>query len=255
MEYVFEKQFIPPLRQPTAEESRVFPSFEVPLPKYPLVRAILTANPQRPLTPELLSGKFGVSQKTVKTEVWQITKQLGLAEKTWEGRLAGIARLVQEKGCEIRIKEKPPLTERQRELLGLAAGGLRERRIATAMGVKLSTVKNTKTRIFEALGVNDVNCAVLRAIRWGLLDLSELARGYDYSRISLLSEREKQILSTMIDVSRGNLSGKEMARELTIVFSTMKNHQHNIYRKLGVNSAIQAAIMFLAWEEERNKLC
>lgn len=54
---------------------------------------------------------------------------------------------------------------------------------------------------------------------------------------SRLTRRELQIL----DLIDQGMSNKEIARQLTIELSTVKNHVHNILEKLGVNRRTEAA--------------
>lgn len=62
-----------------------------------------------------------------------------------------------------------------------------------------------------------------------------------HSKISLLTERERETLGL---VSEGK-SNKEIADLLCISIETAKSHLQTIYRKLGVKSRTEAAILFL----------
>ncbi len=57
---------------------------------------------------------------------------------------------------------------------------------------------------------------------------------------SAMSQREIEILNTF---QRG-YSGKRVAQQLAISYETVRTHQKNIYRKLGVNSLIQALLVY-----------
>jgi RNA polymerase sigma factor (sigma-70 family) len=61
-------------------------------------------------------------------------------------------------------------------------------------------------------------------------------------RLSALTDRERQILA----LSEQGWSNKEIARELRISASTVKNHIHNILQKLQVERRGQAAARFRA---------
>ena len=66
--------------------------------------------------------------------------------------------------------ERPdPLTRREREVLGLMAGGYSNREIGEALGTSEGTVKNHASTIMSKLGVRDRTRAVLRALELGLL--------------------------------------------------------------------------------------
>lgn len=58
----------------------------------------------------------------------------------------------------------------------------------------------------------------------------------DYSKIALLTQREKQIAALLSD----GFSNKRIAHHLMIEVSTVKNHVHNILSKVGVHSRLQA---------------
>lgn len=56
-----------------------------------------------------------------------------------------------------------------------------------------------------------------------------------------LTKRERQILSLL---AKGQ-TNKQISTELSIKESTVENHVHNIYEKLGVNNRVQATAFFL----------
>jgi len=58
----------------------------------------------------------------------------------------------------------------------------------------------------------------------------------EYSKITLLTRRERQIAALLSD----GFSNKQIARDLIIEVSTVKNHVHNILTKIGVHSRLQA---------------
>ena len=63
----------------------------------------------------------------------------------------------------------PPLTEREREVLGLIAGGSTDREIADALFLSPHTVKEHTSMLYRKLGVRNRAEAVQRAQRVGLL--------------------------------------------------------------------------------------
>ena len=54
--------------------------------------------------------------------------------------------------------------------------------------------------------------------------------------LPVLTDRENQILSLIAD----GLTNREISRRLTISESTVENHVHHIYEKLGVSNRAQA---------------
>ncbi|TLW93059.1 response regulator transcription factor [Saccharomonospora piscinae] len=63
-----------------------------------------------------------------------------------------------------------PLTEREREVLGLLAGGWANREIAEVLSLAEGTVKNHVSSVLLKLGTRDRTRAVLRALHAGLLE-------------------------------------------------------------------------------------
>ncbi|MBJ3764455.1 response regulator transcription factor [Maribius pontilimi] len=76
---------------------------------------------------------------------------------------------------------------------------------------------------------------ISRMIQTRLMDLSESQAGPE--RLSRLSQREQQVLSLLQD----RMSNKQIARNLGLEVSTIKNHVHNIIVKLAVSSRAEAA--------------
>jgi DNA-binding NarL/FixJ family response regulator len=79
----------------------------------------------------------------------------------WLGPIAG--------GIEQQGTNHSPLTLREREVLAVAAEGLRAKDIAERLGVAERTVTTHLARIYEKLGVNSRVAAVMTASRSGLL--------------------------------------------------------------------------------------
>lgn len=63
----------------------------------------------------------------------------------------------------------PPLTDRQVEVLGLAAGGLSNQAIADQLGVTLQTVKFHLSNVYVTLGAKNRTGAVSKARELGVL--------------------------------------------------------------------------------------
>jgi two-component system NarL family response regulator len=68
-------------------------------------------------------------------------------------------------------QDLPPLTSRELEVLELVASGLRNREVADALGLSISTVKVHVNRILDKLDAQDRTEAVTRALRRGLIAL------------------------------------------------------------------------------------
>lgn len=66
------------------------------------------------------------------------------------------------------------LTDREREVLRLAACGMSNARIASRLGVSLRTVQSHLTHTFDKLGVGSRTEAVIAGLRRGFLELGDL---------------------------------------------------------------------------------
>lgn len=80
------------------------------------------------------------------------------------------AKAVKKQGTKFEAAEMPDvLSEREREVLRLMAGGYSNREIADALGTAEGTVKNQASSILSKLGVRDRTRAVLKALEMGWL--------------------------------------------------------------------------------------
>ena len=83
---------------------------------------------------------------------------------------ANLRRGLKEKGNAFESAEAPgALTDRERDVLRLMAGGCSNREIATALKTAEGTVKNQVSSILLKIGVRDRTRAVLKAIESGLI--------------------------------------------------------------------------------------
>ena len=85
-------------------------------------------------------------------------------------------------------------------------------------------------RVFDYLGPR------LRALREALATGSARPRPQQPGLVDPLSDRELDVLRLL----RSDLSGPDIARELTVSLNTMRTHTKNIYTKLGVNNRREA---------------
>jgi len=67
------------------------------------------------------------------------------------------------------VPAEPPLTNRERQVLGLLADGLGNKQIAARLGISANTVKTHLELLFDKLGVSSRTEAVATAARRGLL--------------------------------------------------------------------------------------
>lgn len=76
---------------------------------------------------------------------------------------AGVARTLLENRRDVSSESQAELTQREREVLGLVAGGLANKQIARKLDIAERTVKAHLTHIFQRIGVTDRTQAALWA--------------------------------------------------------------------------------------------
>ncbi len=76
---------------------------------------------------------------------------------------AASCRAVKPSACSMHHPDEP-LTQREREVVRMMAGGYSNREIGSALGVAERTVKNHVSSILAKLGVSDRTRAVLKAL-------------------------------------------------------------------------------------------
>lgn len=94
-----------------------------------------------------------------------------------------IARKVLARFADEELRPRPaqegdgPLTDRERDVLRLAACGMSNSAIASRVSVSLRTVQSHLTHIFDKLGVGSRTEAVIAGLRRGVLHLEDLDEG------------------------------------------------------------------------------
>ncbi len=102
--------------------------------------------------------------------------------------------------------------------------------------------------ILEAVKRGETMCspriagALLRHVQALAREYRQFEAATPHEGTSRLTQRERHVLQLI----SGGLSNKEIARELGLQLPTVKNHVHNIFEKLEVNSRTMAAALALS---------
>lgn len=200
----------------------------------------------------------------------ELAVQLSISESTIKNSLSLIGNKVfQEAGPVSRVvlavgysiykdrhqDEDQVLTERQVDILKLAAMGLKRKEIAEKLGYAESTIKSQLTLAYQALGVSENTAAVIKLISDGLIDPAEVI-GEDLSLFDKLTPLEIRFVENLI--SGANLSDRRdkiLAGELGYSKSTVKNRISVIGEELlgvgrtGVKTRI--AVLYLAFKQQQ----
>ena len=133
---------------------------------------LTTFNDDAVLFSGVQAGISGYLLKDVALDVLENALHTVAAGKTLilPGVTERASRFAQAQGAQFEAADMPDqLTDREREVLRLMAGGCSNREIADALGTAEGTVKNQASSILSKLGVRDRTRAVLKALELGWL--------------------------------------------------------------------------------------
>lgn len=124
------------------------------------------------------------------------------------------------------------LGEDESEVLALLEAG------AAAFVSKSHSIEDMAEIIISvAQGEAHLAPRMVRLMQERLAELNNARPPFAWPGLARLSQRERHIL----DLVGRRLSNKQIARELGLEVSTIKNHMHNIIVKLGVKNRVEAA--------------
>src|SRR5260221_362601 len=97
-----------------------------------------------------------------------------------------------------------PLTERETEILRLAARGLTNTKIAPLLKIQPSTVKTHMEKTLKWLEAESRKQAVLKGVELGIVSLEEATAGLNVETLSTLTDKEERVstLSPAVASSR-----------------------------------------------------
>jgi DNA-binding NarL/FixJ family response regulator len=148
------------------------------------------------------------------------------------------------------------LSPQEIRVIELKACGLSYKEIAGRLGeISANTVKKYMANIVNAVRINNGSRTTtlevyLLLINTGVLDRQGLSEGLDFSKYGRLTEREREVLKTLVDNSNQprEVLGSKMVPAVSA--QTYKNHLSSILHKLGVSNYIQAAVYYTLVPEE-----
>lgn len=131
------------------------------------------------------------------------------------------------------------LSPREAEVLALVAQGKENKEIALALGMSTHTVKSFLVRISAKAGTGDRTALTV----WGILSGQIAVKPKDMD--TSLAPRQAEIAKL---VAYG-MSNEAIARQLGLSAATVKAHLAKAFRKLGISSREELAVIVLAREE------
>ncbi len=136
-----------------------------------------------------------------------------------------------------------PLSPRGREIFHQKALGLGYVQIAYNLSISEQTVKHNVSREIRKTGGSSFDI-IAGTIRSGDADVERLSEGLEFERIRLLSDREREVLGTMVIPGIGSYD-ETIAAHLKITEKTVRNHISAILRKLNVQNSLRARVFRL----------
>lgn len=137
------------------------------------------------------------------------------------------------------------LTKRGADVLKLIAQGLTYKEVSARLNISYETAKTHGDNVMRIFNAPSSEQAVYQAARYGILSLAEFTKNLNIERIRELSPKEKQVLEEFTS-EEGVCTSKELAKKLGNSDQTIKNHLTNIFRKLNVESRVQAGLAYMA---------
>ena len=133
-----------------------------------------------------------------------------------------------------------PLSQREREIFHQKALGLGIAQIASDLSISVLTVKNHVTNGIRKTGGSSFDI-IAGMIRAGETDVERLSDGLNFERITSLTEREREVLDTMVIPDIGGYN-KTVAAHLEITEKVVKHHVSAILKKLNVPNSMRARV-------------
>lgn len=139
-------------------------------------------------------------------------------------------------------------TQRQIDILELKAQGLTNAEVGRRLKLSGVTIKNNLYAMYDEIGTNSPRKAVMMALSQGLLNTDKISENLDFGKYASLSAVERRTLDLL--TQNPEEQRKDLARRRFVALPTHKNTAHEIYKKLGVANAIQAAVYRALLPEE-----
>lgn len=148
--------------------------------------------------------------------------------------------------------EVSPLSSRQQQIIQLIANGFGKEQIGERFRISERTVNTHLTNIFKKLGVHSQGELMIAGVKRGIIDLDEAAKGRNLKLAGNLTDRETDVLKTMIE--QQTTDNGEIAKALTTKTEksprTIETHRANLLPKLEVSATDQALIIYMAAEKQ-----
>lgn len=193
-----------------------------------------------------IAGVVFFAPETIHKNFGEIFKKLGIDNRVQAGLL-----YIAAGRPEPNINEKNVnLSPREHEIFLLLAKGLTPVKIGDRLGIFRNTVNSHFESIYRKLKVGTSLEAALVGIKKGISDIDKAAEGLDVESNRTLTQKEEQVLQAIVQ-SNGKVStNHEIAEVLGYSPSAIQNHFKSIFNKFGVNSKIQAVLLYLIGRRE-----
>ena len=189
-----------------------------------------------------------ITLQTVKNRLSLVFSKLGVRNKTqaiiYNLFMPEEYRIIKQEDKTERDKTEREISDRELQVLTLKARGFANKQIAGELDITTLTVRGHVTRILRSCGYRTTIDAIATLIKNGRMDASLLAGELDFDRYDSLTDREKQLLQSLVNNRDAN-SNKHLAYEHSVIEQVVKNGFSNILVKLAVRNRNQAAVFEL----------
>ncbi len=136
------------------------------------------------------------------------------------------------------------LSHRELQVVLLVAAGLSNKETGEKLGLSEFSIKSHLARIFGRLGFGKREILAAHAAAQGLIDNPE-----GRARLKSLTERELEVASPV----QFGATNAQIAKKLNLSEDTIKTHLKTAFRKLGIHSREQLAVIVAAAERHKRE--
>lgn len=140
------------------------------------------------------------------------------------------------------ILEHKGLTPRESEVLALAAQGLEHEKIADLLNTSSSTTRHQLAKSYRRLKWIGITNQTEAVIAFGLKADNKEIPDKLKERVNTLSHTEKKTLA--VSIYEGRATKKAISGRLTGKWQTVRAHNSNVRRKLGVDTTRESYILY-----------
>ncbi len=135
------------------------------------------------------------------------------------------------------------LSERELEIIGMAASGGRDKEIAKKLNLSSNTVRKYFERAAKKFGSCSRSELMVEAFESQQLDIDSFVNEYDLMRLSGLYPRERQVIGLYYKNRNEKSKRGAAAEDISISLHTIITYKKRAFEKLGIHSPRRAIVL------------